>query len=226
MLIGCRSGPAEPTTTTTTEAATSSTVHATTSTVPPLLEAPWSAETIAAVEAPEILSEQWEAAENRETCAALAPIATDFVEPDATARAASFSGGWAVAWDRPNGPGMRADGAYCEDCGRSAFGVAGAGVEADEVAIRAWPEIVEWADGSLAGYGNEGFATDLVVTDPLTAGGVSPTKLAFLKVTGQQCLYNVWSRTSKDELLALIGRLRYVDGLGALPAGSATSTTS
>jgi hypothetical protein len=186
-------------------------------------EAPWSAEAIPTAEAPEVLAEQWEAAENKETCAALTPIAMDVVEPDATARAANFSGGWAVAWDRPGGPGMRADGSFCEDCGRSAFGVAGAGVEADEVAIRAWPEVIEWADGSLAGYGNEGFATDLEVTDPLTAGAVSPTKLAFIKVTGQQCLYNVWSRTSKEELLALIGRLRHVEGLGAPHAGSATS---
>ncbi|MGQ0847595.1 MAG: hypothetical protein ACT4OP_00480 [Actinomycetota bacterium] len=160
---------------------------------------------------PSVLIEQWEAAENRDGCAALSPVGgIEGGQP----RAATFSGGWAVAWDAPDGPGMAADGTYCENCGRSAVGVAGAGVPADQSAVRAWPDVIEWSDGSMVGYGIEGELSDLPVTNPVTGDAASPTRLAYLVVAGEECLYNVWSRRSEAELLDVIGRLRFVEGLG------------
>jgi hypothetical protein len=176
--------------------------------------APWaSAAPLSAVDVP-VLAAEWEQAENRASCAALAPSGG---VAGATPRGANFSGGWAVAWDAPDGPGMAADGTFCEDCGRSAVGVAGAGVAAVESDVRAFPNLIEWDDGSLAGYGIEGSIAG-AVDDAATTDGDSATQLAFLSVAGQDCLYNVWSRRSEAELLDVIGRLRYVEGLGA-PAG-------
>jgi hypothetical protein len=188
---------------------------ATTTTTLPQVEPPWAAASLPASEVPEVLAEQWEAAENQAGCAALYLEGIADVEPDAVPRAANFAGGWAIAWDRPDGPGMRADGTFCEECGRSAFGIAGAGIAADPAAVRAWPNVIEWSDGSIAGYGDEGFGSDQPVTDPITEGAVSPTKLAYLVVEGQSCLYNLWSRRSEEELLALIDRIRFVEGLGS-----------
>ena len=162
---------------------------------------------------PQVLISEWSEADNRSSCAALA--ASSGIA-DATPRAATFSGGWALAWDAPDGPGMAADGSFCEDCGRSAVGIAGAGVGAEEAVIRSWPNVIEWADGSLAGYGEEGSLGGAeVVTDPQTSGADSPTQLAYLAVAGQGCLYNIWSRRSESELIDVINRLRFVEGLGA-----------
>lgn len=203
------------TTTATTLPSTTAPVTSTTAAAPttlPLAEPPWAAESLGQTEVPAVLIEQWGKADNRGTCAALVPLGG--VE-GATPRGATFAGGWAVAWDAPGGPGMRADGTFCEDCGRSAAGVAGAGTPVEESIVRSWPDVIEWRDGSVAGYGNEGQISDLPVTDPVTAGAVSPTKLAFLAVRGQECLYNIWSRRSEAELLDIIDRLRFVVGLGA-----------
>ena len=172
---------------------------------------PWaSAAPLSAADVP-VLAAEWEQAENRASCASLAPSGG---VAGATPRGANFSGGWAVAWDAPNGPGMAADGTFCEDCGRSAVGVAGAGVSAVESDVRAFPNVIEWDDGSLAGYGIEGSIAG-AVDDAATTGGDSATQLAFLSVMGQDCLYNVWSRRSEAELLDVIGRLRFVEGLGS-----------
>ena len=206
------SNPAPPTTTvsaTTTIAAPPTTASA--STTASLQPAPWaSAPPLAAADVP-VLATEWEAAENRETCAALAPSGGI---AGATPRSANFSGGWAVAWDAPSGPGMSADGMFCENCGRSAVGVAGAGVAAVAGDVLAFPNVIEWDDGSLAGYGVEG-AIAGAVDDAATNSGDSATQLAFLSVAGQNCLYNVWSRRSETELLDVIGRLRFVAGLGS-----------
>ena len=91
------------------------------------------------------------------------------------------------------------------------------GVAAVEAEVRAFPNVTEWNDGSLIGYGVEGSVAG-AVDDAATTGGDSATQLAFLSVTGQNCLYNVWSRRSETELLDVIGRLRFVEGLGA-PSG-------
>ncbi len=169
-----------------------------------------------ASEATPVLAEQWQAADNSASCAALSP---EGGIAGATPRAANFAGGWAVAWDAPDGPGMNADGTFCENCGRSAVGVAGAGVPAEESVITSWPNVVEFDDGSIVGYGIEGAAgSELVVDDPATGAVDSPTQLAFLSVAGQDCLYNIWSRRSESELLDVIDRLRFVETLGA-PGG-------
>ena len=145
-----------------------------------LAAAPWSGPALDASSVPAVYLAQWRVAENRETCALIAPVTSG--QPDATPRAASFAGGWAVAYDIPDL--------------RSAFGVAGAGVSVQGDVYDQWPNNVEWSDGSSAGYGPE--------------GGTGPSQLAFLEITGQDCLYNVWSRLGVDHLEWLLGQLRFV----------------
>lgn len=146
-----------------------------------LPEAPWAAEPLPPVEAPEVLLQQWTRAENRSSCA---PVAPAEVRPaEGSPRAATFAGGWGVAWDLPDQ--------------RSAFGVAGTGVEPDAQTYDDWPHRLEWADGSRVGYGPE--------------GGTGPHQLAYLRVAGQSCLYNVWSRLGVEHLERLLGSLRFVN---------------
>ena len=83
---------------------------------------------------------------------------------------------------------------------RSAFGVAGTGVEPGPGTYDDWPHRVRWRDGSEAGYGPE--------------GGTGPNQLAYLRVPGQRCLYNVWSALGRSHLEALLERLRFVVGAG------------
>ena len=154
---------------------------------PPLpAPAPWQSDGIAPSSVPAAYTEQWRRAENRSRCALLAPV--DLGEgAGATPRPATFSGGWAVAYDAP---GLR-----------SAFGVAGTGSAAwGEEAEYGWPFSMEWSDGSRAGYGPE--------------GGSGPNELAYLRIAGQECLYNVWSRLGRSHLEHLIEQLRFVDTRG------------
>lgn len=144
--------------------------------------APWSGPALAAAAVPSPFLAQWRKADNRATCAPVAPIDTAD-RPDARPRAANFSGGWAVAYDEP--------------AQRSAFGIAGAGIEATGAGDSIWPHSITWADGSIASYGLE--------------GGTGPGHLAYLEIAGQRCLYNVWSKLGEEHLLALLGRLRRVD---------------
>lgn len=145
--------------------------------------APWRAEPIKRVAVPNVYVEQWTKAENRDTCALLAFRTLGKEGVSAQSRAATFSGGWAVAYDFPHL--------------RSAFGIAGAGVKADDPAYDQWPYVHEWGDGSKVEYGPE--------------GGEGPNQLAYLRIEGQDCLYNVWSRLSKEHLEELIRELRFVE---------------
>ncbi|MDF1502484.1 hypothetical protein [Roseisolibacter sp. H3M3-2] len=147
----------------------------------PLPAAPWSGARLTGAEAPAVYGEQWRRAANRATCALLAPR-TLGEGAGATPRAATYSGGWAVAYDRP---GLR-----------SAFGVAGSGSPANGDTY-AWADSLRWADGSVATYGPE--------------GGTGPNQLAYLRVAGQGCLYNVWSRLGRAHLVTLLGALRFVE---------------
>ena len=147
----------------------------------PLPAAPWSAAPLDADAVPDVFVNAWRNAENRVTCALLAPESTG--RPEATARRAEFSGGWAVAYDLAEL--------------RSAFGVAGTGATVDGSTYDDWPHRIEWADGSSAGYGPE--------------GGAGPNQLAYLAVQGQGCLYNVWSRLGRAHLEALLASLRFVE---------------
>lgn len=145
--------------------------------------APWRSAPLARADVPAVYVQQWQKAENRATCALAAFRATGDEGAGATSRAANFSGGWAVAYDLPNL--------------RSAFGIAGAGVKADDPSYDKWPYVHEWGDGSKVEYGPE--------------GGEGPNELAYLRIEGQDCLYNVWSRLGRKHLEELIREIRLVN---------------
>jgi hypothetical protein len=148
--------------------------------------APWYQPALAADSVPAAYLAAWREAPNRESCALIA--FAEHGEPRARARPARFSGGWGVAFDTPTE--------------RSAFGVAGTGTDANAPDMYAdWPYGQAWADGSSAGYGPE--------------GGTGPNHLAYLRIAGQRCLYNVWSRGTREHLEELLSQLRFVD----MPSG-------
>ncbi|WP_420126298.1 hypothetical protein [Longimicrobium sp.] len=124
---------------------------------------------------------EWRKAANRSTCALVAPANPGAVA-GAVPRGAYFAGGWAVAYDQT---GLR-----------SAFGVAGTGSRAADPSYDEWPHRRVWSDGSGAGYGPE--------------GGSGPNQLAYLRIQGQDCLYNVWSRLGREHLELLLESLRFV----------------
>ncbi|MEW6582203.1 MAG: hypothetical protein AB1416_05530 [Actinomycetota bacterium] len=130
-----------------------------------------------------VVAREWRVADNRDTCAPLsfATVRAGGIS-GARARRAVFAGGWGVAWDIPGQ--------------RSAFGVAGAGVDAEPEDITRWPNVIRWRDGSAAGYG--------------LTGDTGPGYLAYVKVAGQGCLYNVWSNVSRRHLRLILSHLRRV----------------
>lgn len=145
---------------------------------------------------------EWRKAENRRVCAPLAFAADGRAR--GRARRANFSGGWAVAFDLPGR--------------RSAYGLAGTGVlpgdeapvgDQREILARQWP-YVRALPGlrpqSFAGYGIEG-ARPLTTSDPQ---GLGENLLAYVRVPGQRCLYNVWSRLGRRHLELLLDSLRLV----------------
>jgi hypothetical protein len=156
-------------------------------TVPPaaVARAPWQAPTLAASAVPAVAVTVWRQAENRSRCALLSLAHSDpSLTRGATPRSATFSGGWGVAYDLPDL--------------RSAFGIAGSGSSAwGEGIYDAWPNKRVYADSSRVGYGLE--------------GGTGPNWLAYVRIPGQDCLYNVWSRRSQAHLEGLLDELRFVD---------------
>jgi hypothetical protein len=144
--------------------------------------APWRGPALTRAEVPAVYLDQWEKAENRQTCAVIAPRSLGAEGEGATPRAARFSGGWAVAYDLPDL--------------RSAFGVAGAGVKASDPSYDQWPYVYDWGDGSKVEYGPE--------------GGQGPKQLAYVHIQGQDCLYNVWSALGREHLELLLRELRFV----------------
>jgi len=160
---------------------------------PPADPAPWAADRIAKKEVPRVFLTEHRKAENRAGCPLLVP--TDLgAGAGAKPRRASFHGGWAVAYDKKGLPGTKSSGDDCDDCGRSAFGVAGAGVT--KGGGPAWPHEIVWADGSRAGYGPE--------------GGAGARQLAFVEAADAECLYNVWSSLGEEHLLVILRGLRRV----------------
>jgi hypothetical protein len=134
-------------------------------------------------------------AENKSTCPLL--VLTGLGDgTGAKPRKATFSGGWAVAYDKAGLPGKDASGGACATCGRSAFGIAGTGVSARDGKGPEWPNHARWDDGSSAGYGPE--------------GGDGPTTLAYVTVKDADCLYNVWSALGPGHLEVLLTGLRRV----------------
>jgi hypothetical protein len=161
---------------------------------PPADPAPWSGERLGKKAVPRVFLAVHKKAENRASCPLLVP--TDLgAGAGAKPRKATFSGGWAVAYDKKGLPGSMPSGESCADCGRSAFGVAGAGVE--KGGGPAWPSEIVWSDGSKAGYGPEG-------------GETGARLLAFLEMSDAGCLYNVWTTLGEEHLLALLRGLRRV----------------
>lgn len=77
-----------------------------------------------------------------------------------------------------------------------AVGVAGTGTSPGATTFDAWPNRRQWADGSSPGWGPE--------------GGSGPNQLAYLRIAGQSCLYNVWSRLGEEHLSTLLLQLRFV----------------
>ncbi len=144
---------------------------------------------------------EWRKGDNRESCA---PLSFSAGATQGTARRATFSGGWAVAWDTP---GIR-----------SAYGIAGTGfVPADRDDAKAqrarlaaqWPyfrELPQLPRPAFAGYGVEG-AGDYSPGDP---DGRSVNSLAYVRVGGQSCDYNVWSRLGRAHLETLLDSLQPV----------------
>ncbi len=169
--------------------------------------APWSAAPLPRSEVPRHLIDDWAGAGNQTWCSALYPTDPASLSADGVTRSADFGGGWAVAWDLPDGPGRDAADGYCADCGRSAFGIAGVDQTGTSTDLSIWPDQLAWDDGSRAGYGLEGLAA------PDSGAPV----LSYLLVEGQGCLYNVWSFLGEDHLLALIDSLRPVEGMQADP---------
>ena len=154
----------------------------TTGTPPAATRPPWSGPALARADVAAVYVTQWEKAENRSTCALIAPRTVGTEGANATPRAATFSGGWAVAYDLPTL--------------RSAFGVAGTGVSEGGASYDQWPHSEAWDDGSRVEYGPE--------------GGTGPNELAYLRIEGQDCLYNIWSRLGRKHLEQLIHELRFV----------------
>ncbi|MFB0874222.1 MULTISPECIES: hypothetical protein [unclassified Sphingobium] len=143
---------------------------------------------------------EWAKAKAKVGCAPLALVSD--AGADGAARRAEFSGGWGVAFDLPGR--------------RSAYGFAGPGVlpqdrapaEAQRARLaKQWPyrmEIDTLPAPSFAGYGLSG-------AQPYPTGnpeGNGMESVAYLRVGGQACTYNVWSRISRAHLEALLGHLR------------------
>lgn len=150
--------------------------------------------------AAELTRLEWGKAENRKACAPI--VFTDRGGAAFNARPAEFSGGWAVAFDLPGQ--------------RSAFGVAGSGLlpaDKDDPAVQEQRLKAQWPhfrrlpglpQPSFAGYGLEG-AKDYAPDAP---DGVGESSLAYVRVGGQECLYNVWSKLGRAHLETLLDSLR------------------
>lgn len=143
---------------------------------------------------------EWAKSRDREDCGPLA-FTTDGGAP-ATARRADFSGGWGVAFDTPQA--------------RSAYGLAGPGVIAGDDAPpaaqaerlgRQWPHFTTLAGlpaPAFAGYGIEG-AQDFPADNP---DGRGLQAVAYVRVGGERCTYNVWSKLGRAHLEVLLDSLR------------------
>ena len=163
--------------------ASTSTPEPTLKDLPPARVAPWKAQPIPSSSVPPVYLNVWRVAENKSRCALIAPVSLSAEDSAAVSRKATFSGGWAVAYDLPQL--------------RSAFGIAGSGSNAwDPDTYAKWPHNISWPDSSTAGYGPE--------------AGTGPNWLAYVKIPGQQCLYNVWTRRGQAHLEKIIESLRFV----------------
>jgi len=142
-----------------------------------------------------VVLNEWQKADNRNACAPLAFASTGGL--NGTPRRRYFGGGWGVSYDLPNK--------------RDSFGVAGTGGEPETDAerlaeVKRWPFQMYFNDGSLVGYGLSGRGS----YSQSNPNGIGEDSLAYLYISGQRCMYNVWSHISRDHLELLIGQLRRV----------------
>lgn len=149
-----------------------------------------------------VILAQWEQAGNRRECAPLAFATTG--QARGAPRPAEFAGGWGVAFDLPN-------------LG-SAYGVAGPGIVASdrdepdvqEARLREqWPyfrDLGELPQPAFAGFGVEGAAP----YPPGNPNGRGVNSLAYVRMGGQVCTYNVWSGLGRRHLETLLDSLRPV----------------
>ena len=143
---------------------------------------PWKLNELMSIDhVPAVYITEWKKAENVDICTPLVLFGAD-LEDDITIRSATFWGGWAVAYDTPSQ--------------RSAFGIAGTGALADGTEYK-FPNRIDWSDGSYVAYGLE--------------GGTGPNYLAYLTVSEQGCLYNIWTTRGKEHLELLINSIRMID---------------
>lgn len=175
-----------------------------TSTLP---EAPWSAERMAMSDAPDSLVRAWEHADNRDTCAPIAP-ASFGAAAGARARTSELHGGWAVEFDRRGLPGVDARGEPCETCGRGVFGIAGTSLTPEDLVAYDSGDtapLPTYRDGSYAEMELEGEGEGAAAT---------------FTVAGEGCVYQVWSFLGPDHVEELVRELRLVE----LPASRETDT--
>jgi hypothetical protein len=159
--------------------------------------APWSAPPMSANEAPRQILSAWENADNRESCAPLA-TRTLGAATGARARTSELSGGWLVEFDHPGLPGIDRQGRECDTCGRSVFGIAGTAMAPDTLDPDSETLTPTYSDGSHA---------EVEVTD---GDGESVASVTFT-VSGQGCVYEVWSLLGADHLAELVAGLRFVE---------------
>lgn len=167
-----------------------------------LPDAPWAQGFLTPDRVDSTLLDAWSNAANRGYCALLAPASLGPEGSEAITRVAGFTpeSNWSVAWDNPTGPGMTGSSELCEDCGRSAFGIRGSDLLNDGTEPT-------WSDGS---------GVTLHPQDGQYADGHKRV-LANLVVSGQPCLYQVWSSLGETHLEWLIDQLRFVDGYYSEP---------
>lgn len=150
--------------------------------------------------APMLTRAEWRRAENRRDCPPI--VFTSSAGRPANARRAIFSGGWAVAFDTARV--------------RSAYGVAGPSLtpidRGSAVAQRTrlsrqWPYVMRLPGlppPAFAGFGLAG-AAPYPAEDPESSGRQS---LAYVRIGGARCTYNVWSRLGRSHLERLLRSLR------------------
>jgi hypothetical protein len=146
---------------------------------------------------------EWRLSKAAKLCGPLAFKQTG--DQSARIRRAEFSGGWGVAYDTPEI--------------RSAYGVAGPGVlgmdrlppDRQRARLtRQWPlfrELDQFPRPSFAGYGVEG-ASPYPKDNP---DGRGLNSVAYVRVGGQVCTYNVWSRLGRAHLETLLENLVLID---------------
>ena len=160
--------------------------------------APWAVAPVAADTVPAELLAAWAQAENRTSCAPIAPAALGAADGARARRSEMIQGGWAVEFDHRGMPGLGRDGSPCAQCGRGVFGIAGTGMTSEELPEDPAPS---FADGS-----------HFEVEVPAEGESVAA---AMITVRGQSCVYQVWSFLGESHVREIVDGLRRVDTSGA-----------